>query len=324
VLLVAGGLALLGSFGGDRVAPINEPTATTIPTPTTIPATTLPAPEPVATTPDPQTTLPVAIAPAPPDTFDRLDDALAHAPVYHIYGYEVTAQLEYLDAYIEGLTGSSVWPEPEFDTSTLGTESVLIELPPSALTSVSRIIPGLTEDDQPVIEQPLVAGAQLSGTEHAAAYSIGLGFKDGTVSPNWKLLITRSYKQGTVLEDYGELQWDGYGRWDNDPPHIILMHGDWYEDSPGDYREDSPTVIGGLPPEASVVATTLEDGTKVWQRTISGIAIFSDPSSQCDPSDNPPPCSAEYIVMNANGNEILRLRWADLDLLPLGFTVSGP
>jgi len=311
VLLVAGGLALLGSFGGDRVAPINEPTATTIPTPTTIPATTLPAPEPVA----PTTTLAtVATAPAPPDTFDRLDDALAKAPVYHRYGYEVTAELEYLDGYIEGLAESAVWPKPEFDTSALGGESVLIELPPSALTSVPRLIPSYPEDDQPVLEQPLVAGAQLSGTEHAATFFVGIGFKDGAVSPIWRLLYTPFYTQGTVFEEDGGMQWGDMD--DKNPPHIILMTGGW--------SEDFPTVIGGLPPEASVVATTLGDGTRVWQRPISGIAIFLDPSPQCDPREGPPTCSTEFIVLNANGNEILRLTWADGDLHPLGFTVSGP
>jgi hypothetical protein len=223
--------------------------------------------------------------------------------------------LEYLDAHIEGLAGTSVWPEPEFDTSTLGAESVLTELPPSALTSVPRTIPFYPEDnDELVVEQPLVAGAQLSGTEHAATFFVGIGFKDGDVAPIWRLLYTQSYTQGTVFEEDGGMQWREID--DQNPPHIILMTGGW--------SEDFPTVIGGFPTEASVVATTLGDGTRVWQRPISGIAIFLDPSPQCVPSDGTPTCSAEFFVLNANGNEILRLAWADGDLHPLGFTVTRP
>jgi hypothetical protein len=309
-VVVLGGVAWLAPLGSDA-PPAQEPTVVT-----TLPEqVTDPEPETLTDTTVSTTTLTtVAIAPVPPDAFDRLDDALAQAPVYHRYGYEVTAELEYLDGYIESLAESSLWPKPEFDTSALGVESVLIELPPSALTSVPRTIPSLTEDDQPVIEQPLVAGAQLSGTEHAATFFIGIGFKDGTVSPIWRLLFTPSYTQGTVFEEYGGMQWHDMD--DQDPPHIILMTGGW--------SEEFPTVIGGLPPEASVVATTLGDGTRVWQRPISGIAIFLDPSPQCVPSDGTPLCSAEFIVLNANGNEILRLTWADGDLHPIGFTVTGP
>jgi hypothetical protein len=303
-VVALGAVAWLAPLGSDA-PPAQEPTVVT-----TFPEqVTVPEPETLTDTTVSTTTLTtVAIAPAPPDTFDRLDDALAHAPVYHRFGYEVTAELEYLDSYIEGLTGSSVWPKPEFDTSALGAESVLIRLPPSALISVSRVIPSYPTDDQPVVEQPLVAGAQLSGTEYVATFSITLGFKDGAVSPHWTLL---SAFEGGAHMQLGRLD-------DQDPPHIILMGGGW--------SEDSPTVIGGLPPEASVVATTLGDGTNVWQRPISGIAIFLDPSPQCiDPNPGRITCSAEFMVLDVNGNEILRLQWAgDYDLHPHGYTVTTP
>ena len=305
MLVLLGGLALLDPFAVDEVAPTNEPVVTTLPEQVTVPE-----PETLTDTTASTTTLTtVAIAAAPPDTFDRLDDALAHAPVYHRFGYEVTAELEYLDTYIEGLAGPSVWPRPEFDTSALGAESVLIELPPSALTSVSRVIGAYPLDEQPVVEQPLVAGAQLSGTGYTATFSITIGFKDdGAVSPHWTLV---SAFEGGAHMQLGRMD-------DQDPPHIILMGGGW--------SDDSPTVIGGLPPEASVVATTLGDGTNVWQRPISGIAIFLDPSPQCiDPNPGRITCSAEFMVLDVNGNEILRLQWAgDYDLHPLWYTVTTP
>jgi len=315
-VVVLGVVTWLAPLGNDT-PPAQGPTVVT----TLLEQVTVPEPEALTDTTVSTTTLTtVETVPAPPDTFDRLDDALANAPVYHYYGYEVTAELEYLDAYIEAIARPSAWPKPEFDTSALGDESVLTELPPSALTSVGRFVPSNPEDeqfaDQFTTELPLVAGAQLSGTEYAAVFMIRLEFEDETVSvsPSWSLLYTPSYVQGTVFSEIGQMGWGEVD--DQGPPNIILMFG-------GDNKE-IPTVIGGLPPEASVIATTLGDGTRVWQRPISGIAIFPDPSPPCVPFDGPPTCSREFIVLNANGNEILRLTWADQDLYPSGFTVTRP
>ena len=52
---------------------------------------------------------------------------------------------------------------------------------------------------------------------------------------------------------------------------------------------------GGLPPQTSVVATTLSDGTGVWQRPISGLVIF----------DTPTDLTPAFTALDADGMEIL-------------------
>ena len=59
-----------------------------------------------------------------------------------------------------------------------------------------------------------------------------------------------------------------------------------------DQQAEGAYIIGGLPPEASIVTATLADGTRLWQRPIAGLALFESPSS------------ADFTVLDENGFEI--------------------
>ena len=78
---------------------------------------------------------------------------------------------------------------------------------------------------------------------------------------------------------------------------LLPQHGDLSQ----------PLFIGGLPIEASVIATTFDDGSKVWQRPVNGIAIFDNAHKQCVQPTDEIFCDFEFTVFDAQGNEITRL-----------------
>lgn len=285
-LILVGGVALLTPFSGAS-EPTDEPTTTTEP---------------------PNTT--VSVPPELAETLRLLDDTLADAPVYHaLFGTEITTQLRFLQGYLQDVARSSFSPQPVFDTSSLGVELTLIELRPSTLSS----LPGADA-------YPFVAGAQLEGTGHVVISEIGISFKNGKAETQCGLSHAVIYK-GILSPGGGGAAGGGCGPHNHDwgetnTPNIVSMGGGW--------SSLSPIVIAGLPPEASVVATTLADGTRVWQRPHLGMAIFVEPDPECTPSDGSPLCDIEVTVLNAEGVEILRIKSADGDVHPIGFTVTWP
>ena len=67
----------------------------------------------------------------------------------------------------------------------------------------------------------------------------------------------------------------------------------------------------------------MEQFTKVWQRPVSGLAIFDDPDRHCVDMDTAPQeCEGEYTVLNAAGDELLRIVFVASD--PNGFRVVSP
>jgi hypothetical protein len=83
-------------------------------------------------------------------------------------------------------------------------------------------------------------------------------------------------------------------------------------------------VFGGLPPDASVIATSFIVGTQVWQRPVSGMAIFDDPNRNCA-GRTFTGCEGEYTAFNSNGDEILRIVFGPGDdFEPFGFRVDSP
>jgi len=169
VLVLVGGLSLFGPFAGDGVSPTNRPAVTTIPT---SPTTTVTNSQPTTTVVRDTTT--VSSAPS------LLDAALAQESVTSWYGQDVKAVLVYIDTYLKGMSGSPIPPEPRFDTSTVGIESVLIEIDRSALASIGSYA---DNDREPIVEHPILVGVQLAGTSEAAAYRIDIGFDGEVVTP---------------------------------------------------------------------------------------------------------------------------------------------
>jgi len=218
------------------------------------------------------------------ETVEMLDIALEQEEVRGFYGHDVRAQLEYVSSYLTGIAESAGWPEPAFDTSQLGVESVLIEVdPPRRIAAGLSNPPSSNSGGVPM--NPFIAAAQLEGTTSSAVFTIVLAFKDDIVDVQWRL---SSQTGGSQRNEIGL------------PPNIIIVHGHRPD-------QDGPAVIGGLPLEASVITTTFSDGTKVWQRPISGIAIFHDPNKQCVGGDEDHFCEFEYTGFDADGDEIFRI-----------------
>ena len=117
ILLVGGGVSLLLSRSTDS-APTgsNPPPSSTIPAvTTTVPRTTTTIP--ATTTLDPETTLdPQGVL---GQTLASLEAALEQDVVLSTEGYDVKTELEYIYRY---LSAAQAWPEPQFDTSSLGVE----------------------------------------------------------------------------------------------------------------------------------------------------------------------------------------------------------
>jgi len=243
------------------------------------------------------------------ETLEMLDIALEQEEVRGIYGGDVRAQLEYVYSYLAGMTGSAGWPEPAFDTSLLGVESVLTEVDPGpSLLDLVSSPPSSGSGGVPM--NPFVAAARLEGTTVDAAFGIVLAFKDDIVDVQWRL---GSQRQGSRAMSGSQSDRIGI------PPNIIMVQGP----RSGSYL---PVVIGGLPLEASVVTTTFSDGAKVWQRPFSGMAIFDDPNKQCVPVPEfpvPLSCEFEYTVYDADGDEIFRIV-SDPDREPFFFRLDSP
>jgi hypothetical protein len=271
-------------------------------TPTTVASNTTAAP-PTSTDTETVSSATGAVA----ETLAMLDIAFEQDEVHSWYESDIKADLEYVYSYLADATESGRWPEPEFDTSSLGVESVLTEVDPVAflrtLIRGPEFMSPPSSDSGGVPMVPFVAGAKLEGTTDAVVFTIVLAFKDDIVDVQWRLLSDPWMSQiGPVGPD--------------DLSNIILVHGS--EGGP------KPVTIGGLPPEASVIATTFRDGTKVWQRPVSGLAIFDDPDRHCVDMDTAPQeCEGEYTVLNAAGDELLRIVFV-ADPEPFQFRVVWP
>lgn len=240
-------------------------------------------------------------------TSELLEEALQRDTVSNWYGGEDTKdELQYIAAY---LANETPWPEPIFDTTGLGVEHPLTAIDSAALTS----LPSYADNNfEQVVRHPFLAAAQLQGTSHAAAFRIDIGFADDSVTPNWSLVYSEDsdFSMGAPL---AFAQFDIL--MDPELPNIILTIGGHHPDSP-------LVVIGGLPPDASVVTTTFGDGTMVWQRPVSGIAMLLDPNMRCFVATDDTWCEAEYLVLDADGNELLRIALPGTE--PFGFSVTSP
>lgn len=307
VLLLVGGAAFLFSGSGGE-QPADSVVLTTPPesAPTTAvdstPTTAVTVPETPTTIAESATSINGVIA----ETLEMLDIALEQEEVRNSHGLDVRAQLDYVYSYLTGMAGSAGWPEPAVDTSLLGVESVLREVDPDArlLDAVSH---RPSAGSGGVVVNPFVAAAGLEGTTINAAFGIVLAFKDDIVDIQWRLATGLQRSSALAIS-----QWDAIDL----PPTIIMVHGPRS-------GVDEPAFIGGLPLEASVVTTTFSDGTKVWQRPISGIAIFEDPNKQCVGVSEFDSCAFEYTVLDADGDEIFRIV-SDPDHEPFGFRLDSP
>jgi hypothetical protein len=321
VLVVVAGVALLINNPGDTPPADKVLTTTAESTPTTLheqapttvtPDTTIASNTTVAppTTSDPEIVSPAVGVVA--ETLAMLDVALEQDEVIASLGWDNRAALEYVYSYLAGAAESQNWPEPAFDTSPLGAEILLTAVDLSASFSELDFLseedflgpPSINSGGLPMA--PFFAGAQLEGTTSSAAFTIVLAFKDDIVDVQWRLSSESQMSQTTdfLFEEF-------------DVPNIIM----------GQAVNDGPVVFGGLPPDASVITTTFEDGTRVWQRPVSGIAIFDDPNSNCvlmGGSANGE-CGGGYTVLNANGDEILQIVFgAGVGFEPFGFRVDSP
>ena len=267
-------------------------------TPTTVASNTTAAP-PTSTDTETVSSATGAVA----ETLAMLDIAFEQDELHDSHGGEIKADLEYVYSYLADVTESGRWPEPEFDTSSLGVESVLTEVDPVAFlesdSGYAEFMSPPSSSSGEVRMVPFVAVAKLEGTTDPLVFMIVLAFKGDIVDVDWMLFnLQRGSGDGSLGADVLGV------------PNIILVD----DDGPG------PVTIGGLPPEASVIATTFLDGTKVWQRPVSGIAIFDDPDRHCDTA--PQECEVEYTVLNAAGDELLRIVFVASD--PNGFRVVSP
>jgi len=298
---LVGSVALLRRDGASPPVGV-DPVPSTISTPSTEPppgrddvaATTTTAAPSTSTDTDTETVSSASGAVA--ETLAMLDIAFEQDSVYSKYGIEIKADLEYVYNYLTGVTESDRWPEPEFDTSSLGDESILTEIDPVAFLD-SRIDgrefmgpPSSNNGGVPMV--PFVAGARLEGTTDVAVFTIVLAFKDDIVDVQWRL-----FSDSETPQTNASSQSSPPGGYDHlEVPNVILVHG----------SDRGPLIIGGLPPEASVIATTFRDGTKVWQHPVSGLAIFDDPERACVETATQE-CDGEYTVLNAAGDELLRI-----------------
>jgi hypothetical protein len=283
---------------------LHEQAPTTVVPDTTIASDTTVAPP---TTPDPEIVSPAVGAMA--ETLAMLDVALEQDEVQTRLGWDIKPGLEYVQSYLAGTAESQNWPEPAFDTSPLGAEILLTAFEhdwakePEWTREAFLAPAGHNDDGLPMA--PFLAEAQLEGTTVSAAFTIVLAFRDDDiVDVDWRLLF-----DGGVGGDGPDPPSNGFE--ELDVPNIIMA-------SP---NTDGPVAFGGLPLDASVMATTFKDGTQVWQRPVSGMAIFDDPNRNCEILFNRG-CESEYTALNANGDEILRIVFGAGD--PFDFRVESP
>ncbi len=191
------------------------------------------------------------------------------------------ARVKYLTSYIETVAGQTS-PEPMFDTDALGTEQVLVAIDASEVPP-----PGHPEPVEPFRPQALVVeitgtgvGAFLQYPEPTTLEStdaIEFDLAPGGLSPD-DLRFELVGFCGCEVPASGELGGGGTSipLFSLDPTEGLMSHelrSDIY------WRIFSESGfgfgIGGLPSTVAVVATELPDGTRLWQRPVSGIAFFT-------------------------------------------------
>ncbi len=181
------------------------------------------------------------------------------------------------DEYVGAMSELQGPPEPTFDTADLGVEQILVDR--RTVEAVDEaLLPFHTIDGVliPPADQRMWLGvARLEAAGATAAWSL----IEHPENPNAAPLLSLSI--GTSGSGSGGFEFPGF------PPHFIIAIRD------GDRH--SVATVGGLPPHTSVVATTLSDGTRIWQRPISGLVIF----------DTFPDVAPTFTVLDADGQEIL-------------------
>ena len=191
------------------------------------------------------------------------------------------ARVEHLTSYIDAVAGQT-GPEPMFDTDGLGTEQVLVAIDASEVPP-----PGHPEPVEVFRPQALVVkitgtgvGAFLQYPEPATLDStdaIEFDLAPGGLSPD-DLRFGLVGFCGCEVPASGELGASGISipLFLLDPTEGLMSHelrSDIY------WRIFSERGfafgIAGLPSTVAVVATELSDGTRLWQRPVSGIAFFT-------------------------------------------------
>ncbi len=188
------------------------------------------------------------------------------------------ARVKYLTSYIETVAGQT-GPEPMFDTDALGTEQVLVAI---GASEVPR--PGHPEPVEPFRPQALVVeitgtgvGAFLQYPEPTTLESTdAVGFLSGLSLDDLRFELVGFC--GCEVPASGELGAGGTSipLFSLDPTEGLMsyeltsdIHWRIFSESGFGFG------IGGLPSTVAVVATELPDGTRLWQRPVSGIAFFT-------------------------------------------------
>ena len=203
-------------------------------------------------------------------------------------GDDITRELTYIDGYVKALDSGT--PDPRFDTEPLGTEQVLIALGASVEEGASVPLPGSVE----VWEQPILAAVGLPDSDAIAQFGVYLEFESDSETPEWVDL-----EWGLDVVGVGPPIGMGIDHFDPPDWASLLLVLDLQQ----------IIVFGGLPPEAAVVTTTFEDGARVWQRPISGLALFTHTARVCElePTGGEACSRLEFIVLDASGVEMLRI-----------------
>ena len=220
-----------------------------------------------------------------------------------------TARIQHLTSYLDSVSGQT-GPEPKFDTDTLGTEQVLVAV------DASEVPPGPPEEPF----RPQSLAVKIAGTEIGAF----LGYPEpatlqSTDAVEYDIAPSGSNPQDLRLAlqafcgcEGGELDGERveYSASGTSIPLGLDLSLDpaaglmgYQLDAGIQWEGRAGFGIGGLPITVAVVATELPDGTRLWQRPVSGIAFFTAADS-FEGFPEVEPDTPSLVFYGAAGNQI--------------------
>lgn len=208
----------------------------------------------------------------------------------------VTEGLERIDEYVLEMELVGETPSPRFDAGLMGSEVELFRIAPDMLGDYSEPVgfwslePGEEVTRRwtaaVTLEEPTAPTSLLDSSTARGVFIVESKFDGEHATVSLFVDLTAPTVSGDPI---------GLGSGFDDvprPPGLVVV----VQDDGNNVLNSAYIAIGGLPAEASVVATTLADGTQVWQRPIDGMALFADVLDH-----------GTYRVLDADGSQILTI-----------------
>lgn len=210
-------------------------------------------------------------------------------PIRDKYGFDITDTLISIAEYRDAIEGGA--PAPLFDTAALGVEEILT--PTESWLAEGGSTPSPNSDG--ATQQLILWTVSLEGTDVLGQFGAFLGLPADTETSDFDANIEFGFNVSPGLSQGRDalLPPDSLG--------LLLV---------SDSGRGFATGIAGLPTQAAVVTAEYGDGTRVWQRPLFGMALFSNTTRVCqvEPVEGQGCAPMEISILDQSGAELFTIR----------------